>query len=43
MLMTNQNEWDIFEDGYTQREFEMQSAFKLSKILKEKAEREVNK
>ena len=34
MLMTNKNEWDIFEEGYTQREFEMQSAFELSKILK---------
>ena len=42
MLMTNQSEWDIFQDGYTQREFSMKSAFELSKILKEKAEREVN-
>ena len=43
MLMTNQREWNIFEDGYTQREFEMQSAFQLCEKLKEKAEREVNK
>ena len=43
MLITNQSDWEIFQRGYDQRERNMKSEFDLCEMLKEKAEREVNK
>ena len=41
--MTSQNDWEIFQERYDQRERNMRSEFELCEILRKKAEREINK